>query len=221
MPVKYEQIDANTLAECSLGRVTSYLTTNGTIHVTLCGLFATTLAVLVAFAEQPNSTSEKIVYGIIFPAFSLVILMVSLNVSSWIHEQITYLEWFGRKRDSSIEFLYFEEFQELYWKQWLAIPLLSRLWIILKRSLVFYATIPIRFNNIYCYYIMIYAGAPILGLTRGLDGSILYWALALLVLTQIALIAVGMRSYLVLQFVRTQVTAKLWHSDAQSQDPAT
>lgn len=201
MPTKFENIDESMLVENSLNRATSYLTTNAMIHVTLCGLFATTIAVLVALAEQKDGISSDAVYRYVIPAFSCVILTVSLNVSNWISEQLNYLEMFGRPR-SGKDFIYFEEFLELINTKWSERSFASRFFQVPFKALLFYATMPLRLNNIYCYYFLIYTLTPVVGIFRHMGMDALWLELPILIGIQLFLIGTGLKRYLMLEIIQ-------------------
>lgn len=216
MEVKMNPISPSVLAECSLNRATSYVTTNGMIQVTLCGLFATTIAVLVALAEQTGSSSSPVIYSFVIPAFSFVILTVSLNVYSWITEQLTYLDWFGRSDSQIIQFRSFEEFLELTNGEWNKTGPVRKLWYITWKSFTFYALMPFRFNNIYCYYFFLYIVTPIVGIVYNGGVASIWPAVPIVIAIQLFLIGTGLRGFIVLNRVQSAVKTGL--SDTLKED---
>lgn len=209
MPIDYHKIDMATFASNSINRASIYLITNGTIHVTLCGLFATTIGVLIALAEQGVGVTRGHVYDVVIPVFSLVILTVSLNISTWVAEQITYLEWFGRERTAG-QFLCYEEFKEKIRDNWAARRRGKRYLDLVLDAAAFYLAIPVRMNNVYCYYFLLYAATPIVGLAYHNGTSATWPAIPALVAVQVALVAIGLRGYLVLNRVRDDLYRELF-----------
>lgn len=207
--VSSSAVDGSMLVESSLARATSYVTTNGMIQVTLCGLFATTVSVLVALAEQGGSEAGPAVYRVLIPAFSFVILTVSFNVYSWVHEQLIYLSIFGRQQPDVAKVLSFEQWLELADEHFKQRPpgrrYVRMLWHIAK----FYAGIPFRMNNIYCYYFLLYVATPIFGLIHIRDNIDLTRSILLLVAVQLVSAFIGLRGMARLSIVEKSVRQKL------------
>jgi len=191
--------------ETALQRATSYVTTNGMIHVTLCGLYATTVAVLVALAEQGNSAARPIIYEYIIPAFSFVILTVSFNVWSWIHEQLEYLSIFGRESVGVENFISFEAWLERADHHWNLKPRIRRICHLLFNVTLFYIRIPISMNNIYCYYFLLYVATPIVGILHMRNNIYIGRSLSIIVGLQLLAALIGLRRMIGLNVIQREV----------------
>ena len=159
--IKYKDINPNLLVEYSLNRATSFVNTNGMIEITLCGLYATTISVLVTISESQNLSIKPLVYGYIIPIFSFVIFTLATNVYSWIFEQ---LEYYGQNRNEDVTFLTYEQCSQLTYDFWMQKNWRKRVNLLSRELAHFLATFVFRMDNIYYYYFLIYVSTPIVAL---------------------------------------------------------
>ena len=204
--------------EVSLERAKDYCTTNGLIQVSLCGLFATAIAVLVAFGEQTGTSdvAKNIVYGIIIPTFSFNVLTVSFKVYTWITEQLWYIAHFGRSPDKVKKFMSIEEWQALREEIWVKrhADVIVRAWKIFWGIIDFYVCIPIAGflrDDIYCYYFLLYIVAPFLSLAHIYQGMDLARSAALVVVGQLISGLIGLQAVVRLGLVGHEIRERLEH----------
>lgn len=195
--------------QAGLERVTSYVTTNGMIQVTLCGLYATTIAVLVTLGEQNNALARYTIYAYIIPGFSFVVLTVSFNVYSWISQQLWYLRHCGRKPKVIQSAVTYEEWLEIRDRIWNEQPLHVRLSTTATRTLWFYVRIPFSMDNIYCYYFLLYIAMPFVGLAQIYGQLDIVRSAAMVVLVQLIGAFIGLRSAVQLGLVGDPVKEHL------------
>ncbi|HEV2755931.1 MAG TPA: hypothetical protein VG318_09175 [Actinomycetota bacterium] len=140
-------------------RVAGYLTTNGLIEISLCGLYATTLAVLVALGQSQTDEGNYVVFNFIIPSFSLIVLSLSANVYTWIRLQIEYLAIVATHPTRLTCCLTYEEWKSAFTNHWARHPLRERRRRTITEAIRLYALLPLHVNNIYRYYFLIYTSS--------------------------------------------------------------
>lgn len=151
--------------EQNQARVQGYVLTNGNIEITLCGLYATTVSVLIAFGQGPAAKQNFLVFQLVIPLFSLVVLSLSSNVYTWIRLQLEYLAIFSHHPKRLERTLTWEEWRAETSDRWHKFPVRRRAWLVVRDTVVCFATLPLRLNNIYRYYILLYVSVAIASIT--------------------------------------------------------
>lgn len=142
-------------------RTTAYLTTNGQIEISLCGLFATTVAVLVTLGQAQTAKHEYATFSLIIPAFSLVVLLLASRVHVWIREQLEYSAIAGLHPSAHKVLPSLEEWKEECAHEWYRLPWRLRVGRSLFRGTIAYLLLPCRTRDIYMSYFLIYIGVPL------------------------------------------------------------
>ena len=190
--------------ERCMDRATSYVTTNGTLQIYLCVLFATAIAALVTVGGS-NANLGATIYGYVIPAFSLVVLMLSFNIYAWIAEQLLYLDHFGTYECFLRYRLSYEAFRTEISDTWKRLPWRRRELQYLGRVAAFMIRIPISMRDVYCYYFFIYLAAPYLSLAYVYEGRALAIRASAVFLAQFLIALTGLRSALILAAVWPEV----------------
>jgi len=201
-----EKLDDIDLAfwEKNLDRVTSFVTTNGLIQVTLCTAFPAALALLLTFAE-PDAARRVYIFKYIIPSLSLVMLSLSANIYAWIFMQLWYLSHFGRHPSFLKVIPSYEQWKELIAHMWRRRPLENRIMTHTLFVLRFYFFMPLRIGNIYCYYFLLYIGSPIVAMLYVSSGFEIVNYLATLIVAQLLICGLSMREVVRLQTVASEL----------------
>lgn len=203
--IKYKEINPNLLVEYSLNRATSFVNTNGMIEITLCGLYATTISVLVTISESQNLSIKPLVYGYIIPIFSFVIFTLATNVYSWIFEQLEYLEYYGQRRNNNVAFFTYEQCSQMSYDFWIQKSTGKRVYLLSRELANFLATFIFRMDNIYYYYFLIYVSTPIVGLWAVSDHYSFAKSVALFLAMVVMSAAFGLRPALRQAIIHSEI----------------
>lgn len=190
-------------------RIAGYLTTNGLIEISLCGLYATSVAVLIAFGQSLADKHDYVVFNLLVPSFSLVVLTLAVNVYAWIRLQLEYLALISTHPEGLRHIPTYEQWKALCQTRWLAClrhQRISRLFVSSVQSLVL---LPFKVRDIYHYYFLLYIATGFANLayaaSRGTPWQflLLYTAIAWL------LLGVGSSECAVLRWVAPAVRLDL------------
>ncbi|MBS9405487.1 hypothetical protein KG088_17935 [Halomonas sp. TRM85114] len=182
--------------EKNIDIVTAFLTTNGQIQITLVAAYATALAFLATWGNSLTGAEKASTFSITIPLFSLVALILALNVYSWIAIQISYLQTVALKHPRVREPITYFDYRARIEDNWLSRAPVKRFFIVVRGGFKYYIQLPFKMRDIYCYYFLIYVISPIACMVYVLDGKELYYRLATLIFVQILIVSYGLRDRL-------------------------
>ena len=142
-------------------RIAGYLTTNGLIQISLCGLFATTSGVLAALGQSLISKHDVTVFSIVIPIFGMAALVLSTNVYCWMEAQHAYLAIMGRHPRHLREMCTYEEYKRRLFECWDKMPLRQRFWKTTSQSGMALPLAPFRLKDIYHFYFFMYVATAL------------------------------------------------------------
>lgn len=149
-------------------RVVGYLTTNGTLQIALCGMFATVAGILLSLADpSKNQAQFDRIFHYILPAFCCVMLSLSGNVYSWIEMQLAYIRHTGVNPVQLRFCPTYDQYKDLITMDWAKLPISRRIVISTLGVLFDFVLLPFKIGNIYCYYLALYIVSGILFLAYG------------------------------------------------------
>lgn len=160
----------------SLSRVVGYVTTNGTIQISICGMFATGVGILVALADPRKDPDQfRRIYEFVLPTLCLIVLTLSTNVYGWIATQLAYVRYVGVSPDRLRTFPTYDEFKDLIASEWSALTLSRRIMASTVKGAWAFIRLPLAFKDIYCYYCLLYILCGVGSLAYGL-GQFRWWS---------------------------------------------
>ena len=180
--------------------VTTFLATNGQIQVALVTAYSTAIAFLTTWGSALQADTKNLIFGTVVPVFSLGILVLAINVYSWIGLQLKYLDDATHANANPSEFRSYFEFRRKLNELWESMTLFERIKLSAKEGIWYYISMPTKIRDIYCYYFLIYIVAPLISLSYVECGKTLFYHIALLVLAQIVLVTYGLRDRFALQY---------------------
>lgn len=188
--------DKNLFWQVSLDRATSFVTTNGNIQVTLCGLYATATAVLLTVVQEESDATKALAFTYVIPTLSVIIYILSSNVYNWIVMQIKYISTYGTWEAYVGPVQSYEEWKGEVKTFWYSKNVLAREFRYFIDVFMFIIKMPLRTNHLYAYYFMIYLISPHASLAYINNGINLKGSL-LLVAIQVLITALSCRDTLI------------------------
>lgn len=182
--------------EKNIDIVTAFLTTNGQIQITLMAAYATALAFLATWGNSLTGDGRASTFSVIIPLLSLVVLILALNVYSWIAIQISYLQTVALKNPRVREPITYFDYRALIEEKWVERGLIERSFLLFLGGVKYYIQLPLKVRDIYCYYFLIYVVSPIACIVFVLEGRDLYTRLGILVSAQLFIVSYGLRDKL-------------------------
>lgn len=179
--------------EKNIDIVTAFLTTNGQIQITLVAAYSTALAFLATWGNSLTGSEKVITFAAVIPLLSLAVLILALNVYSWIFIQISYLQNVALKDlRLSAPVTYFDYRAQIE-NTWQSQPVFKRLFRLLLNGFIYYIRLPFNIRDVYCYYFIIYVISPIACVYYVLEGSELVSRLLFLIVVQLLIVSYGLR----------------------------
>jgi hypothetical protein len=157
---------------CQL-RNTAYLTTNGQIEISLCGLYGTVVAVLVTLGQGLLAKQNYVVFQLIIPGFSLLILVLSLKVYVWIREQLEYGAMAGLHPRYHQDFPSLEQWQSRCAEEWKLLSFQRRILLGIRYGTLSFVSLPFQLREIYRYYFLLYISVGVVSSIYGARGQAL------------------------------------------------
>ena len=192
--------------ESCQSRVASYLTTNGQIAISVCGLYATTISVLVTVGLSGDREPPAAIFSLVIPAFSVVLMTIGIRVYVWIKEQLEYSALAGLHPEKHAILLSFEEWRTECCREWSAMSLRKRFWLSLAEGLRVYLSFPFRFRDVYMYYFFIYSVTPALAAAYATTIGEPWWIPFVWIPANFAFFAAGYAELLRYEIARERVT---------------